>query len=662
MICYDEKSNRFYDTRKADDLIFCGDEISLCYTLKADDITKGKKPSCTPYVDRIDAFDKCGCRWVSRNLGAALKISQCENMLTLEVECMGSDLSELGLCLPFNFMGKLGGGGWENQFLFNAPYNENEITYAYLKKPNGNNLMVALLGGVGWKMDYSPYGWGHFFVNLKLFQSFDKAYGGLGGGGKFKIALIPCDTFEGGITELSKLYGVPFLSYDLSGGEIGTTINLKRFGAVDTILATQGGEKWELDGLDSYVIEKEGEVKLTPYCKGKAGASATVYGYSDIYSLYKKSMLSVDLSVMEKYTDRNLCEHQCWISAILRFLQKFNSRMTESEIRSLEERVMTYLNIITEENEEKATPRITILNKPHGKFFAYNVYKSCRVQELFFGITILLDAYKYFGDEKYLRFVKGAANCLIDCYQTENGSLQVTWDDGSVEDYTTVCCPMIPILDVANYFKDSDPLFSEKCFNSADRMAEYLYNRGMHFPTEGGVSNQADQEMEDGSISCTALALLYYCKNRKCLDTYLKKAKETLDIHRCWVINTPICQMHFSSLRWWETQWEGDGDGPAICAGHGWSIWRGEADLLHFLLTGDKDSELRAKNTFMTNLSKIRDDGVTYAIYNPDMINGGGFHNSSEKINHRIAPKLPDTPDSGLSRYVFLRLSQYIGE
>ena len=660
MILYNEKNNCFYDSRKADDLIFCGEEISICYTLKDDDITKGKKPSCTPYVDRKDLFLKSGCNWVSQDLKATLNISHAENMLVLDVECISPSLSELGLCLPFNFMGKLGGGGWENQFLLNSPYNEGEITYAYLTKPNGNNLMVALLGGVGWKMDYSPYGWGHYFVNLKMFQSFDKSYGGQGGGGSFKVALIPCYTFNEGLSELSKLYGVPFLSYNLSGGELGTEIKLDTFGALDTILATQGGEKWEISLADTYTVEKEGEVCLTPYHKGKKGASVTVYGYDNIYSLYKKAMLSVDLAVMEKYTDRNLCEHQCWISAILRFLQKFKHMLTECQINSLESKVLTYLNIITEENEENATPRITILSKPHLRFNAYNVYKSCRVQELFFGITILLDAYKYFGDEKYLRFVKGATNCLIDYYQAENGSLQVTWDNGNTEDYTTVCCPMIPILDVANYFKDKDKEFSEKCFNSADRMAEHLYKRGMHFPTEGGESKEADGEMEDGSISCTSLALLYYCKNRKCLDKYLKKAKEILDVHRCWVINTPICQMHYSSLRWWETQWEGDGDGPAICAGHGWSIWRGEADLLYYLLTNDKESKIKAKNTFMTNLSKIQENGITYAIYNPDMINGGGFHNFSEEINHTLAPKLPHTPDSGLSRYVFLRLSQYI--
>lgn len=661
MIIYDKSALTFYDTRKIDDLIFNG-EITLCYTLTGDDITKGKKPSATPYIDRQDSFIKEGSLWVSKELGATLEITEIEKGVLLEICCERPDISELGLFLPFNFMGKLNGGGWENQFLLNSSYSENNITYAYLSKPNGNCIMACLFDGCGWKMDYSPYGWGHYFISLKLFKEFDKAYGGKSGGGRFKIGLFACDSFKNGLDILAKLYNLPFLSYELSGGVSGTEISLTTHGACDTILATQGGENVPLDALNSVKLLTEGEITLTPFYKGKKGALATAYCFSDIFTLYKKAILSIDLDTMEKHTDRNLCEHQCWISASIRFLLKYKDKLSAKEIKEIEKKIIKYLDIITENDESKATERITILNKPHDSFLAYNVYKSRRVQELFFGITILLDAYKYFKEEKYLTYLKGATNCLIDYYQRDDGHVEVIWENGECEDYTTVCCPIIPILDVANYFKVIDSKLSQKCFLSADKMAEYVYKRGMLFPTEGGRSKECEMEMEDGSISCSALLLLYYCKNRKTLDTYLKKAKEILDIHKSWVINTPICQMYNSSLRWWETQWEGDGDGPAICAGHAWSIWRGEADLLYYLLSGDKNHLLNAKNTFMTNLSKIQSDGTTYAIYNPDMINGGGFHSFSEEISHKIATKFPKTPDCGLSRYVFLRLSQYLGD
>jgi hypothetical protein len=163
------------------------------------------------------------------------------------------------------------------------------------------------------------------------------------------------------------------------------------------------------------------------------------------------------------------------------------------------------------------------------------------------------------------------------------------------------------------------------------------------------------EEMEDGSISCTALALLYYSNNICRKQEYIDKALEILDLHDSWVIKTPICQMHGSSLRWWETQWEGDADGPAICAEHAWSIWRAEADYLYYRLTGDKHHLIKSINGFGSNLSKIQEDGKSYAIYQADLITGGGFDKS--KITYSIAPRFPKTEDCGLSRYVWIRIN-----
>ena len=216
---------------------------------------------------------------------------------------------------------------------------------------------------------------------------------------------------------------------------------------------------------------------------------------------------------------------------------------------------------------------------------------------------------------------------------------------------------MIPLLDMANFLKDKDGARSQDYFQAGAKMAEYLYRRGLFFPTEGGTTTLADSEMEDGSISCTALSLLYYCKNAIREEKYIQKAKEILDLHENWVISTPICQMNRSSLRWWETQWEGDADGPAICAGHAWTIWRSEADWLYYSLTGDKEYYQKAFNGVMTNLSKIDKEGKSYAIYNPDLINGGGFRQKAEEVIFRVANRFPDREDCGLSRYVWVRLN-----
>ena len=43
--------------------------------------------------------------------------------------------------------------------------------------------------------------------------------------------------------------------------------------------------------------------------------------------------------------------------------------------------------------------------------------------------------------------------------------------------------------------------------------------------TDSRDFQQAEKEMEDGSISCTALALLYYCVRVERKEKYLKKQK-----------------------------------------------------------------------------------------------------------------------------------------
>lgn len=644
------------DLRAPNDKILNGEPLSVCYTLNEDDITKGQKPSCTPYNDRKDIFDKGKATKTKSTISA----EKYKKGLILELKTDKDDLSEYGINLPFNFMGKKEGGGWKNQFLFNTPYTyeNSNIKYFYLTKPNGKNLAVAILSPAnGWKMDYSPYSWGHYFINLKLLCNFDKAYAQPRNENRLKFAVLPVTTFDSCLKSLAELYEAPFIDYEVSGGAVGTQIKLIPYGKPDTIIEVYNGEEATIPYSEWYTVKNEGLTTLIPMKNGKKGAPVSVFGYKSLIDLYKKSMDSVDLDVISTHTDGNLCEHQSWASAMLRFLIKFKEKLTEEEISIYEAKVKSLLDIMTEEDEAKATPHRTILKAPHDNFEPYNVYKSCRVQELASGIVILLDAYKYFGDEKYLEYLKGATKCLISSYQKEDGRIEVDWGNNACEDYTTVCAPIIPIIDAGKYLSDIDPELSALCYDSAAKMADYLYNRGLNFPTEGSKTDLTEEEMEDGSISCTALSLLYFAKNQMYDDKYVKKAKEILDLHENWVIKAPIAGMHRSTLRWWETGWEGDGDGPAICAGHAWSIWRGEADYLYFELTGDGAHLIKAQNTFMTNLSKINENGESFANYNPDMISGGGFHCECSKINYKVASKFPSIKDSGLSRYVWIRMN-----
>ena len=370
-------------------------------------------------------------------------------------------------------------------------------------------------------------------------------------------------------------------------------------------------------------------------------------------------MDSVDLDVIKQTTDSNLCEHQCWAPAMLRFLMKYSDKLTDTEKKVYEEKVLSLLNRVTETDETKAEPRLTIFKRPFEGLPAYNVFRSQRIQEQFFGVTLLLDAYKYFKDEKYYEYAVGAMDCLLDNYQRPDGRME-TNNCMSKEDYTSVCCIMIPLTDMAHFLKGRDDERSARYFQSASWIAEYLYRRGWVFNTEGGETDEAEKRLTDCAVACTVLNLLYYSVHVKKEERYLQFAKEVLDVHECWVMKSPIAQMRGSSLRWWETLWEGDADGPALNCGHAWTICRAECDWLYYELTGDETYKAKSLNSFNTNFAKINADGDSFAIYNVDDINGGGFHGTSDEIEFKIAEKFPKQTDCGLSRYAWLRATECV--
>lgn len=69
--------------------------------------------------------------------------------------------------------------------------------YFYLTKPNGGSLAVAVLqGAAGWKMDYSDYAGGHYFINLKLLANFDRAYKTERRKNRLVFAIFPVNDFS----------------------------------------------------------------------------------------------------------------------------------------------------------------------------------------------------------------------------------------------------------------------------------------------------------------------------------------------------------------------------------------------------------------------------------------------------------------------------------
>ena len=642
-------------------LYFVGD-MSVSYTLKSDDITTGAKPQGTPYLSRKGIFDENG---INAETNSRLSVSEKYGGFVVELKTFGSEndgaknaekLSEYGLNLPLKFMGKKNCGGWKKQYLFNSPYNssDNKHIFCYLTNPEGKNLLILSLGKAdGWKMDYSLFSGGQFFDNLKFLASFDRSYK-ISFTRRLKLLFLPVSSYKEAIEKVSEIKKIPVAYYKQSYVKLGEKLKIYVCGDFDYVRT--GRKKFKnLGGYAEVEPRREGLLTVVPYKGKKRGTDAVIYVYKSINELFKKSMYSVSEADLAT-GDGNLCEWKCYVSAILRYMQKFGKSKT------LTKKIKGALELITERDESKAKDRETIFYKARKGYPAYNVFNSNRVQEQFFGIGILLDAYKVFGTKKYLDYAVKAMDSVLKNHLSESGAIEtfMEWSK-KTEDYTTVCCLIIPVIELAEFLKDKMPEKSEKYYSAARKMARHVYKRGISFPTETLGQDESEPFIEEGSMSCSALTLLYFCAKAEKKDEYIARAKEILDIHDSWVIKAHKAPMFFSSLRWWETKWEGDKDGNALCCGHAWTIWRAEADYWYYVVTGNKNYLEKARNGYMSNLSKIDRKGRSYACYQPDYITGGGFTDNSSEVEFRIVNGFPKQTDSGLSRYVWTRLSSCKG-
>ncbi len=618
------------------------DRLSLCYTKKEENLRDIPRVECNAYGDRRAEFggeaEALGARFSVRQEGKGL-------FFTLTG---GENFSEFGINLPVDFMGKKG-GKWEKQYLFNSPYRSenNEHIYIYLTSPERKNLLLLFEGGAdGWKMDYSPYVGGHYFYNLKLLASFPREYGAGQKYSTLQFSLWEVETFEEALALVAGRKGLPAVYPKLNADEIGKVLPVQIYGACDRV--EYGGKDYlPVDGAVEIPLQ-EGILHVTPYVNGKRGLDCTVFGYESLQALYKRYLDGIVRDGLVKPYD-NLCEGQCWLSATLRYLRKYGYDETLGAFAK------NTLDQITCDSEENAHKRFSLLSKPHESYPAYHIYQSGRIQEQFFGVGILMDGYYAFRDEKYLRYAQKVLDCALETAQKEDGRIEIysAWL-GVDEDYSTVCCPLLNIAEMSLACKGIDDDASARYAESAKRLAAYLYERGLSFPTEGGFDAQAETEMEDGSISCTALALLYCHLYIEKNEDHVKKALDILSLHENWVTKTPLCCMQGSSLRWWETAWEGDEDGPALCMGHAWTIWRAEADYLAYQATGEEKYLLQARRGYNTNFAKIDKQGRSYAIYQIDYITGWRFF-AQKDIRYELAKEFPERHDNGLTGYAWSR-------
>lgn len=627
---------------------------SVGFTLKSDDIqNQAERVQCSLYLDRTSTYDDVHtengvtvCRDTENSI-CTTYYSDCDG-LHISAYTENEEISQFALNFDLNFLAKMCGEG-ETQFLPTSPYTSDDGNYLYYILMYDQGKCMVILSEKkcdGWKLGYAQ---ASRISRLQIMGSFDKIFGG-SDTKEIKVRVFMADNVDEAFSKVSDIFGAPLCKNIINGGFDGNAaVEVK--GSADRIeVVSPSGEKTEYVPENNIVkisLKEFGLHKVIPYMGENKGLNSWVWNGQDA----KEQFIKCTNSIRKPYhNDHNLCEGGCFLWSML-----CNRRITGNTKN--DDVIKKELAIVMCE-EGEPVPRKTIV--PYKTEYApYHICDSTRVQEQYFGVSILLEAYKAFGDEKYINFAANALDELLDNW----------FKDGMIcnldHDYTTVCAPIIPIVDMANAMKAINSDKAEKYAKAAVEIAEFLLKRDLIFPTEGSNEKNSSRGWEDGSISCTALSVLYVCANLKFDKRYIDFAKKVLDVHKCFTIYTPDARMNGSSFRWWETIWEGDGEGPAICAGHAWTIWRAEALYWYGALTGDNEAMQGSQNGFVTNFAKINEKGEMFACFEADYIRGGGLDSVKPTLIHlqdgqhierfKLAHCYPKHVDNSLSRYAWVR-------
>ena len=248
----------------------------------------------------------------------------------------------------------------------------------------------------------------------------------------------------------------------------------------------------------------------------------------------------------------------------------------------------------------------------------YHLYHEINVpqHEAFF-MEQLVDYYMITGDHTIMIDAWKLAEHFITEHMNSDGMVVCqNLPKSKGTDYCTVHTPICALLKVADLISAEEPEKSMWIKNHAEKLADYVCQRGFSFPTEGEACT------EDGSLSCSVITLLNAYQHISPKPEYLDMAKKLLDYHEVLVLRGEDCRQRNSSLRFWETQYESRDWGPSINAGHAWTIWYAEAKALMAQITGSCKYLQDAYEGFITNICKVQTNGAMPSCYTPDMIPG----------------------------------------
>jgi hypothetical protein len=576
----------------------------------------------------------------------------------------------------------------DNQFTAKSFYRSEDrsLCYVYLERPKGLGILICNLSPcAGWRLRYKADN--HAVTGLEMLDRFDSRMSAVEPSGKVHFGLRV--SFHEGLEQarefIASSVGIPVITAATPSVRMGVEMGFEVIGEVREVQVTDPAGGMEIlplsrDGSGRWrgIFMPQSEGFHTLKAIGEKGSSDLVaHAAAPLDELLHRSTKDLDPYL------GGFAEHWYWAQAFLmsRGVHGPNSRHDAALHVALnmvgmqgvtdipgppaappEEEVMRLLSR-EKPGQEKDYPMLV----KHDGWYRYqpvpvpqefcgrtlqpfHIYQWERIQDQFEHVRTFLYASRAYGNDAYYEHAISVALSAVTDNVDENGRVYCRHLGGKETfDYTTVICPLQALLELYSEMQGRGDMraaqFGEVCY----RIAGYLMRRGFEFPTEG-VSVHL-RWTEDGSIACAALALLEAYHRLEQRPEWLEHAGKILAYHEPWRIDVPDARILDSSYRYWETQWENDGEGRSINCGHPWSLWQAEALYLLALATGNARALIQSYNGFRTNVVKITKDGRTFGSFTPDFL-------PQRPRKFSLVHSYPDTECSGMAFYFWPRQFQ----
>ena len=538
----------------------------------------------------------------------------------------------------------------EDQFTFQSFYadEQRELGYAYFSRVGGGGhgmLIYAPSQCAGWRLRYGASPDIHGFQLIRRFSEQIDPAADLLPLLDFSVNVSFHDSLDDALAHLAEKEDLPLLSAPVKAAYPGEPLKFAVRGTAEISLISPDGSERMIpaeNGLGQVVLESEGFYRLAA-----RNASGKYYELVLHCVLPPLTLLKRSRAHMTPFFRSFNAENQAWVQGMLQahrllgpdermngYLHDFLSLIgqqgrpdnfpgkippPEESLIHLERRCPEREHYTKIDGLFRGAPSPCPFEFDGMQFPAGHIWKWHRIQDGFAFVQTYLYAAQAYHYEPYYEYALELARAHIHSHQREDGAIvkYSQWEKCMV-DYSTVISPLLSLAELYDEMKIRNDARREEIAESCIRLTEYLLKRGMEFPTEGIPVHL--RWTEDGAISCTALSLLACYTSIRADRRYLDFAEEVLRFHESWHIRTNDVRSSDATFRFWETQWENEGEGHSVNCGHAWNLWRGEAMFYLGAAKHDPKAFLESWNTFQTVLCNQHPDGSVSSCFTPDYL------------------------------------------